>query len=152
VRVREDGTLEVHRAAIGPIASGFALPALLRLRLERWASRSVRLAAWSDAGLDETGARVFEEPRSLRKVVQDVSLMVGRRRRSLPEDEVARAATSYRTAMTRGDPPILAVMRDLGLNPSQRGQAERRIERARHLGLLGRTTPGRKGEHPVSEG
>jgi hypothetical protein len=139
-----DRTPHVRKVELGPIADDLSA---ISLPVQRWARATLPLVAWRSLGVDHAGAHVYEPPTSSRSVWQDVSLAAGRRKRSLPARDVEAAADAYRVAMARRDAPVHAVMKRLKLDPSQRGRAERLIARAREVGLLGRTTRGRKGEN-----
>lgn len=137
-------TPQVRKVELGPVTGE---PSRISLPLRQWARATLPLVAWQSVGVDDSGANVYERPTSERSLWQDVSLAAGRRKRSLPTEDVRSAADAYRKAMAHGDAPVPAVMKKLRLEPSQRGRAERLVARARDVGLLGRTTPGRKGEH-----
>jgi hypothetical protein len=139
-------TPQVRRVELGPVSderSRISLP------LRQWARATLPLVAWQSLGVDDSGAEVYERPTSDRSLWHDVSLAAGRRKRSLPAQDVQAAADAYREAIAHGGAPVHAVMKKLRLEPSQRGRAERLISRARETKLLRPTTRGRKGEDPL---
>jgi len=61
----------------------------------------------------------------------------------LPVEVLEKVAELYRSALDRGAPPNKFVAQELGISQST---ATKRIVRARREGLLGPTTPGKRGE------